>query len=183
MAFRSTPDAAPSSRLNSRLGTWLKVLAALLAVALIALIVATIVDKGGDDSQSVSEQQSAPKGPPATRRQSLGALTAAGRSLLPVPKGGFGPSVGEQVSGTGVSVQSAAGQNGFWIGVSESQRVFVATTAKAPEVRTGDRLDVRGTVKAAPSDPAKTLDLTTTDAGEVKLIGGYVRASDVSRAK
>jgi hypothetical protein len=86
-----------------------------------------------------------------------GTLTAGGTALLPL-SGAAGPDaaltalVGRPVTGQAVTVQSVPSDEGFWIGTSETDRVWVALTVPAGEspyqVRPGQTVDLSGTVAA-----------------------------------
>ena len=59
---------------------------------------------------------------------------------------------GQQVTGTAVQVLSVPADEGFWVGSSDDQRVWVQLAGAAGEspyqVRQGDRVDFTGTVAA-----------------------------------
>jgi hypothetical protein len=80
-------------------------LAVLLAVLLIALI-------GGDDSDDKAGSDS-------------GRLAARGAELLPPPANGLSGQVGETATGQDVVVQSVNGNEGFFVGTSTTDRVYV----------------------------------------------------------
>jgi len=64
----------------------------------------------------------------------------------------LGQVTGQQVTGTAVQVLSVPADEGFWVGSSDAQRVWVQVTGVQGEsdyqVRQGDRVDFTGTVVA-----------------------------------
>jgi hypothetical protein len=155
-----------------RRGLWLLLgllaLAAIIAILLIALI------GGDDDSQSAS----------------AGTLKSGDRALLPVPRSGLRPLVGQTVTGDGVRVQSVVRHEGFWVGTSATDRVYVEyggrvgeNEANAFTPRVGQSVTLTGPVRPAPADPARTLKLGAADARLVSREGGFVNAARVQAAQ
>ena len=86
-----------------------------------------------------------------------GRLVAGGQDLLQVVAGGdaataLGGVAGETATATGVQVLSVPADEGFWVGASETDRVWVQLTGEAGEspyqVQEGDTVDFEGTVVA-----------------------------------
>jgi hypothetical protein len=176
---------------------WLWWLLGLLAVALIAALLIGLL--GGDDSENAqnpaaqngqSESTTAVAGSEAS-----GALTAGGTNLLPVPTSGLGDTVGEVAQGRDVVVQSVVtGQEnpdaleGFWVGSSQQDRVYVewGGDVGANEAdylpKVDEKVNLTGPVRAAPQDPAQTLNLSSDDAQLVRSQGAYVNADEVTPA-
>jgi hypothetical protein len=83
---------------------------------------------------------------------SAGTLTAGGAALLPVsgaagPDGSLSGLVGQQVSAAGVAVQSVPANEGFWVGTSDADRVWVQLLGEGESdyvVRPGDRVEFTG---------------------------------------
>jgi len=144
----------------------LLLLGALLAIALISMI-------GGDDDQGSSD---------------AGRLSAGGAQLIPAPANGLSSEVGKSATGRDVVVQSVNGNEGFFVGSSTKDRVYVEWGGDVgadeatfqPEV--GQRVDLSRPVKAAPEKAARVLNLDKTDAQLVKRQGAYVNAEDVTAA-
>ena len=103
--------------------------------------------------------------------------------------------MGEVAQGRGVIVQSVVtGQEnpdaleGFWVGSSQQDRVYVewggdvgANEADyVPKVE--EKVNLTGPVRAAPQDPAQTLNLSPDDAQLVRSQGAYVNADEVTPA-
>ena len=137
------------------------------------------------DVASAGGTPSGPSGPPTGAN---GALSAGGTELLSVPGGRLGSLTGQAASGQAV-VQSVVADEGFWVGPSATNRVFVVLTPQARgadgespfQVTAGQTVQLKGTVK--PSDAALA-DGLEVEAGEGKqqLIdqGGYVEATSIS---
>ena len=86
-----------------------------------------------------------------------GRLVAGGQDLLQAVAGGdaaaaLGGVAGETATATGVQVLSVPADEGFWVGASETDRVWVQLTGEAGEspyqVQEGDAVDFEGTVVA-----------------------------------
>ena len=84
-------------------------------------------------------------------------VTADGRSVLALAAGtdaaaALGGLTGQPVSATGARVLSVPADEGFWLGTSETERVWVQLTGEAGEspyqVQEGDLVDFEGTVEA-----------------------------------
>ena len=84
-------------------------------------------------------------------------MTADGRSALAPAAGtdaaaALGGLAGQPVTATGVRVLSVPADEGFWLGTSETERVWVQLTGEAGEspyqVQEGDLVDFEGTVEA-----------------------------------
>ena len=170
---------------------WLWGLLALLA--LIALIVLLASLLGGDDEKKASGAASTSTQQEATSSassQAAGTLAASGETLLPLPADGTVDDViGEQAQGTGIAVQAVNAQEGFWVGGSATDRVYVEFGGKVGEneqgsasyePKVGDKVDLTGEVRPSPVDPASALNIDDADAAElVKSQGFFVNATDV----
>jgi hypothetical protein len=177
--------------------SWLWWLLGLLAVALIAaLLIGALGGDDGENAQNPAVQGGQSKSTTAGgETEAGGALTAGATNLLPVPSSGLGDTVGEVARGRGVVVQSVVtGQEnpdaleGFWVGSSEQDRVYVEWGGDVgadeadylPEVE--DKVKLTGPVHAAPQDPEQTLNLSPEDAQLVREQGAYVNADEVTPA-
>ena len=164
-------------------------LALLLLIAAIVLLVSLL---GGDDdkkgsasSGSTTQQEQASSAAP-----SGGTLEAEGETLLPLPADGTVEDlVGTQATGTGVAVQAVNAQEGFWVGNSATDRVYVEfggdvgeteAGSESYEPKVGDTVDLTGEVRPSPVDPATALNIDDADAAElVKSQGFFVNATSV----
>ena len=125
-----------------------------------------------------------------------GTLTAGGTELLPVPDASeLDATEGEAATGEGVTVQSVVPGQGFWVGTSETDRVYVELGGDTGEdeqpgqdvqVAEGDKVNLTGEVRPAPEYPAQTLRLDPSDGDLVKSQGifaeGDVRGSGHDRS-
>jgi hypothetical protein len=123
---------------------------------------------GGSTSASAGPSSSGPSSsgsaaPGSSAAPSGGAagggqvVTADGRSVLPLAAGtdaaaALGGLAGQPVTATGARVLSVPADEGFWLGTSETERVWVQLTGEAGEspyqVQEGDLVDFEGTVEA-----------------------------------
>ena len=82
-------------------------------------------------------------------------VTADGRSVLELgasadPSGGLGSATGQAVTGSAVQVLTVPADEGFWVGTSDADRVWVQLTGASGEspytVQEGDSVDFTGSV-------------------------------------
>jgi hypothetical protein len=136
-------------------------------VALVVVVVAAVILLGGSDK----------KLPPG------GSLKAGKQQLLPLsPSGKLAGSPGQKVVGKRMAVRSVVAKQGFWIGGSHVDRVYVKH-AGPPANNAAEQVDLVGTVKPAPGNVAKTLKLPPEDAAKVTAEGAYIDATRITPAK
>jgi hypothetical protein len=143
-------------------------LAMLLAMLLISLI-------GGDDDKSSSD---------------AGGLTAGNTQLLPPPASGLSAQVGETATGKDAVVQSVNGNEGFFVGSSTKDRVYVEwggdigeNEASQFQPQKGDKVNLTGPLQAAGPAQLRKLKLSEADAQLVRSQGAFVNADRVSETK
>ena len=147
-------------------------LALLLAAALAILLISLL---GGDDDGGGSD---------------AGRLSAGGAQLLPPPAGGLSGEVGKAATGKDVVVQSVNGNEGFFVGSSTKDRVYVEwggdvgqNEASQFQPKKGDKVNLTGPVQAAGAEQLRKLKLSETDRELVRSQGAFVNADRVSEAK
>ncbi len=105
-------------------------------------------------SSAAPDSSAAPSGAATDGGQ---VVTTDGRSVLPLAAGSdaataLGGLTGQPVTATGVRVLAVPADEGFWLGTSETERVWVQLTGEAGEspyqVQEGDLVDLEGTVEA-----------------------------------
>ncbi|WP_345379916.1 hypothetical protein [Pseudonocardia yuanmonensis] len=123
-----------------------------------------------------------------------GTLTADGTPLLPVaqaagPNGELSGLVGRAVTAQRVAVQSVPADEGFWVGTSDTDRVWVQLTTQPGEspyrVAVGDRVDFTGSVVAQDAgfaqqvgvDAAEGADQLTRQAAHLEVAKADLRKS------
>jgi hypothetical protein len=120
-----------------------------------------------------------------------GRLVAGGQDLLPATQAPFGGDlVGQRAQGTGVRVQEVVQDEGFFVGTSEQDRVYVEFGGEVGqaeqgaqvtnELQVGDVVDLEGEVRPAPEQPGQTLNLDQADADRVREQGVFVNATEVT---
>jgi hypothetical protein len=117
-----------------------------------------------------------------------GTLTVGSQSVLPVPASGLAALVGQPATGTGVTVESVVADEGFWVGSSPTDRVFVFLTAEARttqgespfQVQAGQRIDLEGTLIALPTAPADLGVEPPEGADQLAGQGHLIEATNVS---
>jgi hypothetical protein len=100
------------------------------------------------------------------------ALLWAADGMLPLaqvagPQGELTSQVGKAVTGQGVLVQSVPADEGFWVGTSATDRVWVQLSGTGESgyvVKQGDRVDFTGKVVA--HDPGFATQVGVDDAAE-----------------
>ena len=150
----------------------------LLVIALIALLIILL---SSDDKKKSS----------GSGASGNGTLTADGQSILPgAGKGKLTKYNGQKGEGRGVVVQSIVKGEGFWVGTSQSDRVYVEYGGDVGQnengykpQKTGVKVNLNGPVRAAPEQPAKNLKLSPADAQLVESEGIYINADNVEAAK
>ena len=158
-------------------------LLALLAIA--ALLIALLA--GDDDKGSANSGAAQSAQQPGAAASGAGQLEAGGQALLPPPGGKLDRFVGQDTVGQDVTVQAIVKGQGFWVGTSRQDRIYVEyggevgkTEAGFRPDRTGQRVDLDGPVRPAPQNPAETLKLSAADAQQVASQGAYINANKVS---
>jgi hypothetical protein len=91
-----------------------------------------------------------------------------------------------EATGNSAKVLLVVSGTGFWVGSSNDDRVFVeyGSTVGSDEAqpynpKVGDVVELRGEVRPAPADPARTLKLAGRDAKQLKVQGAYINVQDV----
>jgi len=151
----------------------LPLLLALLVAALLAILLISLI--GADDDNSGSE---------------AGRLNAGGAQLLPPPADGLSGEVGKSATGKDVVVQSVNGNEGFFVGSSATERLYVEwggdvgqNEASRFQPQKGDRVDLTGPVQPAGAKQIRKLKLSSADAELVRSEGAFVNADRVTAAK
>ena len=146
----------------------------LLAVLVAGLLIALI---GGDDSDDKAGSDS-------------GRLAAGGAELLPPPANGLSGQVGETATGQDVVVQSVNGNEGFFVGSSTTDRVYVEWGGDVGEneatrfrPQKGQRVNLTGPLQAAGAAELRKLKLSSADSELVRSQGAFVNADRVTVAK
>ena len=145
-----------------------------LAIALAVLLIALI---GGDDSDDTAGSDS-------------GRLAAGGGELLPPPANGLAAQVGETATGQDVVVQSVNGKEGFFVGSSATERVYVEWGGDVGENEASrfrpqkdQRVNLTRPLQPAGTRQLSKLKLSAADAELVRSQGAFVNADRVAVAK
>ncbi len=152
----------------------LLVLLAVAAVVLLVLLLMTLL--GGK-----KEKSTAP--PPGT-------LAVDDQPLVPTPPSGLGSLAGDPAKGTAVVVQSVNGNEGFFVGPTVADRVYIewggdvgANEASRFQPKVGEKVDLTGPVQKASRSELKRLGLPADAEELVEQQGGFVNADTVAAAK
>ena len=118
------------------------------------------------------------------------ALTADGEDLLAAAGSSLAARAGQAVTGT-AQVQSVVSDEGFWVGSSAQERVFVFLTPEARKsqgesgftVTAGQTVQLRGAMTALAQAPQAAEGITAEEGrAQLEQQGAYVRADAVSLA-
>lgn len=199
----SRPDAAPAGGGPTR-PRWLVPLLIGLVVLIALLLLLTRC--GGDDddastsgppasataaaavpSAAVTSSPTSAAGPPGE----AGTVTTGGEDLMINPTAaGLKPYAGRPAVGTAVEVQSVPADEGFWIGSSETDRLWIQLTDTGGEsdyrVKPGDQVDFTATVTRAADGFAAETGLSAAEgADQLTEQGSYlsVPASSVKLSR
>ena len=173
----------------------------LAALLLLGLLIAGLVlaasddddDKASKSKTATQQTQAGGSGDEATGGAAApaegGSLTVAGQSILP-PPGDLADRVGEQAEGKAVKVVRVAGQQGFWVGTSLDERVYVEYGAKAGvaeegaefKPKVGDTVDLTAEVRPAPEQPGRTLKIPAAEEDIIKEQGVFLNAETVDKS-
>ena len=175
-------------------------------VVLIALLL-LLTQCGGDDDDDTSGSATTPAvvqsatataaaGPTpsasgAGQTGEAGTVMAGGEDLmLNLTAAGLKPYDGQEATGNAVEVQSVPADEGFWIGSSESDRLWIQLTDTGGEsdykVKAGDQVGFTGTVTSAADGFAAKTGLTAAEgADQLTQQGHYlsVKASSVKLSR
>jgi hypothetical protein len=168
----------------------------LVALAVLAALIFLVSRLGADDDPAptagtpTGAASALPAAPPAAasgaaqpdagQAGSPGTVTAAGENLLSDPTAaGLGGHSGEQALGRAARVESVPADEGFWVGTSEKNRVWVQLTGVRGEsdykVKEGDSVDFTGTVTRADEGFAAKAGVTPAEgAGQLTDQGIYL---------
>lgn len=172
---------------------WLALLA--LLVLLLAAVAAwfLFVDDDGDveavDTTATTSATSAPTSQATmdgSAAPAAGEVFAGGQRVLPGGEGELTRFVGQASEGRTVRVQSVPSDESFWVGTSNTNRVFVHLALSPREspfnVQAGEMVTFSGTVKAVPSDVGSRFALTAAEGlGDLRTQGAYIEATKVTK--
>ncbi|NEK86320.1 hypothetical protein GCU60_11195 [Blastococcus saxobsidens] len=153
---------------------------------------------GGSSSSSPSSSSSAapstsagsPSGTAGAGGSAAGQMvTAEGESVLELAAGPDGAAAlagvtGQSVTGTAVQVLSVPADEGFWVGTSDTDRVWVQLTGEAGEspyqVTEGDTVDFEGTVVA--HEPGFAAGVGVDEAEGASVLDGQGQHLEVAKS-
>jgi RNA polymerase sigma factor (sigma-70 family) len=144
------------------------------------------VDSGGSTTTSGAFSEVGPK---TTMGSAGGAAAPANGSvvsgtdpLLPLPSAGLASFVGKGVKGVAAPVESVVADEGFWVGASPTNRLFVhldVARESRQQVRAGQRVSFNGTMRKLAEDPAQLGLEPGEGATQLNKQGAYVVAEDL----
>jgi hypothetical protein len=178
---------------------WLPwVLAALIGLVLLGILLAAL-NAGGDDTASTgsgttSSQSGTDAGTDAGAGQGgaaaagAGTLVAGGQDLLADGGAGLAQYVGQPAEGAAVRVESVVADEGFWVGSSPQQRVFVFLSESARQsagesgfqVEAGQTVQLSGEVSPLEGQPSELGVEDAEGADQLRTQAAYITAETVS---
>ena len=108
-----------------------------------------------------------------------GTVIAEGKTVLPLanPSGDLSAYSGQTATSTSVKVQSVPADEGFWVGSSAQDRVWIQLTGAAGEspftVKAGDSVAFTGTVVKNPDGFAEQAGVTSDEGASMLESQGY----------
>lgn len=127
-------------------------------------------------------------GPAVSSGAASAVLVAGDQPILPLPTSGLAALAGQAVTGTAVTVESVVADEGFWVGTSPTDRVFVVLTPAARtsqdespfQVEAGQSINLQGTLIPLAGGP-ETLGVDP-DEGADQLVqqGHLVEATSIT---
>jgi len=99
-----------------------------------------------------------------------------------LPSAGLASFVGKGAEGVAAPVESVVADEGFWVGQSPTNRLFVhldVAGESRQQVRAGQRVSFNGTVMKLSDDPAELGLEPGEGATQLKKQGAYVVAKDL----
>ena len=209
-SHRITP--APEARRNHKTPlAWLPwaALAAIAALVLLSLLVINAVDDDGAEGPAGDSlgQVSGSDGAGINGQDGSGSEGGEGQAAAPAPQapalkvgeqdllglassGGLGGVVGQPVTGTG-TVESVVSDEGFWVGSSPTDRVFVFLTPQARQssgesgfqVKAGQTVELTGSTVGIDQAPEAVGGVAPNEGlDQLRQQGSFVRADAVKLA-
>jgi hypothetical protein len=110
-----------------------------------------------------------------------GTITSEGTAILPAPAGGLATYSGKGAQARSVPVESVVADEGFWVGTSETDRVFVffaadnAGSESRVQVEEGQTISFDGMVKPLPPDFATAFEVDAAEGvDQLEQQGQYI---------
>jgi len=138
-------------------------------------------DPTAPESESGTSETESPVSGPAQE----GTVTVDGTPILPLPEAGLAEFAGGAAEGQSVPVQSVVSDDGFWVGSSETDRLFVfldiGEAEPPPPLELGEPISISGTLEPAPADPETEFGIRAED-GLAQLMeqGYYLRVLSIA---
>lgn len=195
---RSAPAARPIGGGPAR-RKWL--LPLILALVVLIALLLLLSQCGGDDDEPTSgtpttaATSALPTATTATASATstasagaaaAGTVTAAGADLLSAPQN-LSASDGQPAVAQGVKVQSVPADEGFWVGSSEQDRLWVQLSGTGGEstykVKEGDTVNFTGTVARAAGDFTAKAGLTAAEGADQLTEQGFYISVPASSVK
>jgi len=198
----SRPAAVPVGGGPTRRKWLLPLLLGLLALIALLALLSQCGDDDDDDDRPAATPTTATVTSPASSLPAApsvaatgtgqggeaGTVTAAGTNLLGAASvAALSAQDTQQAVGRAVKVQSVPADEGFWVGTSEQDRLWVQLSGTRGEsdykVKQGDTVDFTGTVTKAASDFATKAGVTAAEGADQLTQQGYYVSVPASSVK
>ena len=179
------------SRERRRAGTpWWVWLLGLLLVGLVAFMIFqgmdsdTSSDAGSGEGVQLGTGDGAATGDDST---GIGTVSSGSVDLLSLSSDAdsLARYEDQSVQGTSAPVQSVVGDETFWVGESERERLFVFLNLQGesgPDIDAGDEVTFDGTVKALPIDFDERFDLSAEEgADQLEGQGRFIEVTSIQQ--
>jgi hypothetical protein len=169
---------------------WIAALLSAVGLIIAAVVVSLLVDNdlqiGPEPEFTIGARPPATEAaaPPALGPIPAGTLLAGDTPILPIPADGLAPYVGRTVRADGAPVHSVVADEGFWVGTSDVDRVYVLYQTggfeSPPDINPGQRVSFIGALQPATGDLAPQFRLTEAEGlGLLRTQGYYVDTASV----
>ncbi len=154
----------------------------IIAAVVLSLVVGGDLQIGPEPEFTIGAPQPEAEAPPPAPGPTpspapVGTLLAGEDPILPVPAQGLAPYEGRTVRGDGVPVHSVVADEGFWVGTSEVDRVYVIYQTggfeSPPDVDAGQLVSFLGALEPATGDLAPQFRLTDAEGLSLLRAQGY----------
>ena len=163
---------------------------ALLGLLLLTLLVVALLARAADGGGGRAADDTAAAAPAGGATDAAAPLSVGGSAVVGLPASRLAALQGQPAQGS-ARVESVVADEGFWVGDSAEQRVFVFLTPEARrsagesgfQVEPGQTVALKGTVKASSPEFARSVGVTDEE-GARQLVeqGAYVEATEVRLA-
>ena len=157
----------------------------IFAAVLLSLLAGGDLQLGPEPEFTIGAPQPAPAAEPAPPPgDGTGTVLAGDTPILPLPPEGLAPYADRTIRGNAVPVLSVVADEGFWVGTSDRDRLYVIYQTggleSPPDVDAGQLVSFVGSLEPTVGDLAPQFRLTEAEGlGYLQTQGHYISTADV----